>query len=68
MMDASGPIHMNVQLSRTKFESLVLPLIERTINPCKLAMKDAKVASSNINEVILVGGMTRMPKVITNGV
>ena len=62
-MDAGVPKHMNIQLSRTEFESLVRPLIERTINPCKLAMKDANVTSSNINEVILVGGMTRIPKV-----
>ena len=62
-MDAVGPKHMNIQLTRAKFESLVSSLIERTINPCKLAMKDANVTSSDINEVILVGGMTRMPKV-----
>lgn len=62
-MDSSGPKHMNIQLSRTKFESLVSSLIERTINPCKLAMKDANITGSDINEVLLVGGMTRMPKV-----
>ena len=67
-MDASGPKHMNIQLSRAQFETLVLPLIERTINPCKLAMKDANVTVSDIKEVLLVGGMTRMPKVITNGI
>ena len=54
---------MNIQLSRAKFESLVSPLIERTVNPCKLALKDAGVSSGDIDEVILVGGMTRMPKV-----
>lgn len=64
-MDASGPKHMNIQLTRAKFESLVSSLIERTINPCKMAMKDANVTGSNIDEVILVGGMTRMPKVRT---
>ena len=62
-MDTSGPKHMNIQLSRAKFESLVSPLIERTVNPCKLALKDAGVSSGDIDEVILVGGMTRMPKV-----
>lgn len=62
-MDSAGPKHMNIQLSRAKFELLVASLIERTINPCKLAMKDANVSTSDINEVILVGGMTRMPKV-----
>ena len=54
---------MNIQLSRTQLESIVSPLIERTINPCKLAMKDANVTVSDIKEVLLVGGMTRMPKV-----
>ena len=64
-MDSVGPKHMNIQLSRAKFELLVASLIERTINPCKLAMKDASVSTSDIDEVILVGGMTRMPKVRT---
>ncbi|XP_065920445.1 stress-70 protein, mitochondrial-like [Dysidea avara] len=62
-MDSSGPKHMNIQLSRAKFESLVSSLIERTISPCVKAMKDADVSKSDISEVILVGGMTRMPKV-----
>ena len=62
-MDASGPKHMNLKLTRAKFESLVAELIKRTVEPCKKAMKDAEVRSSEIGEVILVGGMTRMPKV-----
>jgi len=61
--DASGPKHMNVKLSRAKLESLVDELIQRSIAPCKVAMQDAKVSNSDIDEVILVGGMTRMPKV-----
>jgi molecular chaperone DnaK len=61
--DASGPKHMNVTISRAKFESMVEQLIERSIEPCKIAMKDAKVTSADIDEVILVGGQTRMPKV-----
>uniref|UniRef100_T1JRP8 Heat shock 70 kDa protein cognate 5 n=1 Tax=Tetranychus urticae TaxID=32264 RepID=T1JRP8_TETUR len=62
-MDASGPKHMNLKLTRAKFESLVGDLIKRTIEPCKKAVKDAEVKTSEIGEVILVGGMTRMPKV-----
>ena len=62
-MDASGPKHMNLKLTRTKFETLVADLIKRTIEPCKKAMKDADVKPSDIGEVILVGGMSRMPKV-----
>nr|AYV89259.1 heat shock cognate [Tetranychus evansi] len=62
-MDASGPKHMNLKLTRSKFESLVGDLIKRTIEPCKKAVKDAEVKTSEIGEVILVGGMTRMPKV-----
>lgn len=61
--DASGPKHLNVKLTRAKFESLVDDLIERSIAPCRLAIKDAKVELSEIDEVILVGGQTRMPKV-----
>ena len=61
--DASGPKHLNIKLSRAKLESLVEDLIERTIEPCKVAMKDAGLAASEINDVILVGGQTRMPKV-----
>ena len=62
-MDSSGPKHMNLKLTRTKFENLVGDLIRRTIEPCKKAMKDADVKPSDIGEVILVGGMSRMPKV-----
>jgi molecular chaperone DnaK len=61
--DASGPKHLNVKLTRAKLESLVDELIERSIAPCRTAMTDAKVAAADIDEVILVGGMTRMPKV-----
>ncbi len=61
--DATGPKHLNVKLSRAKFESLVADLIERSLAPCRQAMKDAGVSASDIDEVILVGGQTRMPKV-----
>jgi len=61
--DASGPKHLNMKLSRAKLESLVEDLIKRTIEPCKAAMKDAGVSASEIDDVVLVGGMTRMPKV-----
>ncbi|MDP4299222.1 molecular chaperone DnaK [Leptothrix discophora] len=61
--DATGPKHLNVKLNRAKLESLVEELIERTIAPCRTAMKDAGVSASQIDDVILVGGMTRMPKV-----
>ena len=61
--DASGPKHLNVKLTRSKLEQLVEELIKRSIEPCKVAMKDAGVSASDIDEVILVGGMTRMPKV-----
>jgi len=61
--DASGPKHLNIKLTRAKLESLVDELIERTIAPCRTAIKDAGVAVSEIDDVILVGGMTRMPKV-----
>ena len=62
--DASGPKHMNIKLSRSKLESLVMDLIDRTMEPCKKVLKDAGLKSSEIDEVILVGGMTRMPKVV----
>lgn len=62
--DASGPKHLTIKLSRAKLESLVEDLIKRTLTPCKLALKDAGVDPNEISEVILVGGMTRMPKVI----
>ncbi len=61
--DASGPKHLNVKITRAKFESLVEELIERSIEPCKIAIKDAGVKVSDIEDVILVGGQTRMPKV-----
>ena len=61
--DASGPKHMNVKITRAKFESMVEDLIKRSIEPCKIAMADAKVTAADIDEVILVGGQTRMPKV-----
>ena len=61
--DASGPKHLNIKLSRAKFESLVDDLIQKTLIPCKQAMKDAGVTADEIKEVILVGGMTRMPKI-----
>jgi len=61
--DASGPKHLNVKITRAKFESLVEDLIARSIEPCKVALKDAGVNTNDINEVILVGGQTRMPKV-----
>merc|ERR1712109_50462 len=62
-MDATGPKHMNVKLTRAKFEQIVGDLIKKTVEPCHKAMKDAEVSKSDIGEVILVGGMSRMPKV-----
>jgi molecular chaperone DnaK len=61
--DASGPKHLNLKLTRAKLEALVEDLIQRTLPPCKMALKDAGVSVSDIDEVILVGGQTRMPKV-----
>jgi molecular chaperone DnaK len=61
--DASGPKHLNLKLSRAKFEELVADLIARTVGPCEKAMKDAGISKGDINEVLLVGGMTRMPAV-----
>jgi len=61
--DASGPKHLNIKMTRAKLESLVEDLVARTIEPCKIALKDAGVSASDIHDVILVGGMTRMPKV-----
>ncbi|MBU1232057.1 MAG: molecular chaperone DnaK [Proteobacteria bacterium] len=61
--DSTGPKHMNIKLSRAKYESLVEDLVERTVGPCLTALKDAGLTASDIDEVILVGGMTRMPKV-----
>ncbi|MEP5358805.1 MAG: molecular chaperone DnaK, partial [Nitratireductor sp.] len=61
--DQSGPKHLTMKLTRAKFESLVEDLVSRTINPCKAALKDAGVQAGEIDEVVLVGGMTRMPKI-----
>lgn len=61
--DASGPKHMNIKLTRAKLESLVEKLVERTIEPCKTALKDAGLSAAQINDIILVGGQTRMPLV-----
>ena len=61
--DATGPKHLNIKLTRAKLESLVDDLIDRTVDPCKKALKDAGLSANEISEVILVGGMTRMPKV-----
>jgi molecular chaperone DnaK len=61
--DATGPRHLSIKITRAKFESLVDDLIERTIKPCEIALKDSGVKLSDISDVILVGGMTRMPKV-----
>ncbi|MEA3547766.1 MAG: molecular chaperone DnaK [Thermodesulfobacteriota bacterium] len=61
--DATGPKHLNIKFSRSKLESLVEDLINRTAEPCKIALQDAGLSASDIDEVILVGGMTRMPKV-----
>ena len=61
--DASGPKHLTLKLTRAKFESLVDDFVQKTIEPCKAAMKDAGVKASDIDEVVLVGGMTRMPKI-----
>ena len=61
--DASGPKHLNIKMTRAKLESLVEDLIQKTLVPCKTALKDAELSANGIDEVILVGGMTRMPKV-----
>src|SRR5690606_4690641 len=62
--DASGPKHLVMKLTRAKLEALVDDLVQRTIEPCKKALKDADLSAGDIDEVVLVGGMTRMPKVI----
>lgn len=62
-MDSSGPKHLNMKLTRAQFEGIVGDLIRRTVAPCQKAMQDADVSKSDIGEVLLVGGMTRMPKV-----
>lgn len=61
--DASGPKHLNIKITKAQFENMVAELVEKTVEPCQKCMKDADVSKSEINEVILVGGMTRMPKV-----
>ena len=61
--DASGPKHLTIKLSRAKFESLVDDLVQKTVEPCRKALKDAGLSAGEIDEVVLVGGMTRMPKV-----
>lgn len=63
MVDSTGPKHMNMKITRAKFESLTEHLIQKTIGPCEKALKDADMSKSDIGDVILVGGMTRMPKV-----
>ncbi len=63
-MLAAGPVHVAQTITRSKYESLVEPLIRRTIEPCKKCLSDAGVQVSEVNEVVLVGGMTRMPKVV----
>ncbi len=62
-MDASGPKHLNMKLTRAQLEGIVGDLIRRTVAPCQKAMQDAEVSKSDIGEVLLVGGMSRMPKV-----
>jgi len=61
--DASGPKHLTMKLTRAKFEALVEDLVQKTVDPCRMALKDAGLSAAEINEVVLVGGMTRMPKV-----
>ncbi|MDZ4691131.1 molecular chaperone DnaK [Terricaulis sp.] len=61
--NASGPVHLNMKITRAKYESLVEDLVQRTLGPCKAALKDAGLSASDIKEVVLVGGMTRMPKI-----
>ncbi|MDO8380182.1 molecular chaperone DnaK [Phenylobacterium sp.] len=63
-MNASGPLHLNIKLSRAKLEALVEDLIAKTVGPCEMALKDAGLKKTDIDEVILVGGMTRMPRVV----
>ena len=62
-MDATGPKHLAMKITRAKFESLVEDLIARSIEPCRTALKDAGLSTSDIDDVILVGGQSRMPKV-----
>jgi len=63
-MNASGPLHLNIKVSRAKLEALVEDLVARTIGPCEMALKDSGLKKTDIDEVVLVGGMTRMPKVV----
>jgi len=63
-MNASGPLHLNIKVSRAKLEALVEDLVARTIGPCEQALKDSGLKKTDIDEVVLVGGMTRMPKVV----
>jgi len=62
--DASGPKHLNVRLTRSKFEQMIAPLVERTLEPCRQALKDAGLAAKDVDEVVLVGGSTRIPMVV----
>ena len=62
-MDATGPKHLNLKMTRAQFEGIVDKLLQRTVEPCNKAIKDSEFTKNEINEVILVGGMTRMPKV-----
>ena len=62
--DQSGPKHLNIKVTRAKLETLVDDLVEKTIKPCESALKDAGLSAGEIDEIVLVGGMTRMPKVI----
>ena len=62
--DKTGPKHVNLKFTRAKLEALVQDLVERTLEPCKTALKDSGFSAAEINEVVLVGGMTRMPKII----
>lgn len=63
--DAEGPKHLNIRLTKAKFESLVEHLVQKTLGPCKTCLKDSGVKKEELTEVLLVGGMTRMPKVRT---
>ena len=62
--DASGPKHLTLKMNRSDLEKLVDDLVKRTIDPCRAALKDAGISANEIDEVVLVGGMTRMPKII----
>ena len=62
--DKTGPKHINIKLTRAKLEALVEDLIKRTLVPCKTALKDSGFSAAEINEIVLVGGMTRMPKIV----